>query len=73
MTDPDTAADDTALAILRQIAERTDDDGLVRLHESELPFFLTTEGTQWLEQVSLGDDAYRITEHGARALGLAKR
>ena len=65
-------ADGTALAVLRQIAERMDDDGLVRLHESELPFFLTTEGTGWLEQASLGDDAYRITDRGRQALGLGK-
>ena len=62
-------ADQTALAILKVIAERADGDGIVRLHSSEIPFFLTTEGTQWLEQVELGDDAYRITDHGRGALG----
>ncbi len=63
-------ADDTTLAILRSIASRADLRGIVRLEQSEIPFFLTTEGTQWLEQVSLGDDSYEITEHGRAALGM---
>lgn len=74
MTDPDTAsADQTALAILREIAKRADDRGIVRLHSSEIPFFLTTKGTEWLEQHSLDDDAYRITDQGRQALGLPRR
>ncbi len=63
-------ADDTAMAILRSIANRADERGIVRLEQSEIPFFLTTEGTRWLEQVSLGDDSYEITNHGRAALGL---
>lgn len=61
-------ADETALAILRSIACRADERGIVRLEQSEIPFFLTTEGTQWLAQVSLGDDSYEITDHGRAAL-----
>ena len=64
-------ADDTALAILRLIASRADERGIVRLEQSEIPFFLTTEGTQWLAQVSLGDDSYQITDHGRAALGMS--
>lgn len=63
-------ADDTALAILRSIANRADERGIVRLEQSEIPFFLTTEGTGWLAQVSLGDDSYEITNHGRAALGM---
>ncbi len=62
-------ADETALAILRSIACRADKHGIVRLEQSEIPFFLTTEGTQWLAQVGLGDDSYEITDHGRAALG----
>jgi hypothetical protein len=71
--DPDTAADQPALAILREIAKRADDEGIVRLHSSEIPFFLTTEGTEWLEQQSLDDDGYRITDRGRQVLGLPRR
>ena len=74
MSDPDaTPADQTALAILREIAKRADDEGIARLHSSEIPFFLTTKGTEWLEQHSLDDDSYRITDHGRQALGLSRR
>ena len=74
MNDPDTTpADETALAVLREIAKRADDEGIVRLHSSEIPFFLTTQGTAWLEQHSLDDDSYRITDHGLQALGLPAR
>ena len=69
MNDPtSTPTDATALAILREIAKRADADGHVRLLGSEIPFFVTTEGSQWLEQVSLDDDAYRITDLGRKAL-----
>ena len=60
--------DDTALSILAEVAKRADDDGRVRLYASEIPFFTTTGGTRWLEQVSLEDDAFRITDLGRRAL-----
>ena len=62
--------DEASLGMLRAIAERVDAAGKVRLHQSEIPFFQTEHGTEWIEQVSLEDDAYRITESGRRALGL---
>jgi hypothetical protein len=74
MSAPDcTPSDETALAILREVAKRADSEGIVRLHSSEIPFFLTTNGTAWLEQHSLDDDSYRITDHGLQALGLPRR
>ena len=56
------------LDALRRLSPRADKHGYIALESSDMPFFISRAGIQWLVQVSELTNVYRITDDGRVAL-----
>jgi hypothetical protein len=56
------------LDTLRRLSLRADEHGYIALEISDMPFFISRAGIQWLVQVSELTNVYRITDDGRVAL-----